>query len=116
MQTITETQIPVNITAAAMQEIHQLYLKENNRENKGLRIGVEGGGCAGFSYVLKFDTKTEHDQVYFLDDIEIYINKTEQMYLFGTSIDFKTGLENRGFVYENPNAKSTCGCGTSFSA
>jgi iron-sulfur cluster assembly protein len=116
MNTTIDTTIPVSFTKAALEEIKHLYLNTENNKKSGLRIGVEGGGCAGFSYVLVFDNKQEHDNVYIVDGIQIYINKTQEMYLFGTTIDFKLGLDNRGFVYENPNATSTCGCGTSFSA
>lgn len=106
--------LPIQFTDAAMKEV--LYLKESLAEFDGLRIGVEGGGCAGFSYVLKFDNIQEQDNVYTFDDLKIIINKAQELYLLDTIIDFKSGLDNRGFIYENPNAKETCGCGTSFSA
>lgn len=115
MNSTIDTQLPISFTENAVKEIRHLRNSEDNI-NKGLRIGVEGGGCAGFSYILKFDSKTDNDNTYFIDEVEIYIDKTQEMYIYGTIIDFKQGLDNRGFIYENPNATSTCGCGTSFSA
>ncbi|MCB9034854.1 MAG: iron-sulfur cluster assembly accessory protein [Chitinophagales bacterium] len=106
--------LPIQLTDAALKEV--LYLKQSSADFDGLRIGVEGGGCAGFSYVLKFDSILDNDNIYELDNLTIIINKAHELYLLDTVIDFKSGLDNRGFIYENPNAKETCGCGTSFSA
>ena len=116
METLTENQTPVKFTSSAITEIKNLYKKGNYATGFGLRIGVEGGGCAGFSYILDFDHKKENDTVYFIDEIPLYIDNTQALYLYNCNIDFKNGLENRGFIYDNPNATSTCGCGTSFSA
>lgn len=102
---------PITLTAGAVQEITRLSEQEGN---KTLRIGVENGGCAGFSYIFKFDTATEKDEVFDLQDINIIIEKDHINYLSGTEIDFENGLNNRGFTYKNPNANTTCGCGTSF--
>lgn len=85
-------------------------------EGKALRLGVKGGGCAGFSYVLEFDTPKDNDNIYTIEGIDIIIDKAQEIYLWGTELDFRHGLDNRGFIFNNPNATSTCGCGTSFSA
>lgn len=116
METIIENKIPITFTASAVEEIKNLFRNGNYSTNFGLRIGVEGGGCAGFSYILDFDVKKENDDVYYIGEIPLYIDNTQIMYLFNCNIDFKTGLDNRGFLYNNPNAATTCGCGTSFSA
>ncbi len=115
METTIENKIPVSFTASAVEEIKSLFRDGNYPTNFGLRIGVEGGGCAGFSYILNFDQQKENDEVYFIGEIPLYIDNTQIMYLYNCNIDFKTGLDNRGFVYNNPNATTTCGCGTSFS-
>ncbi len=77
---------------------------------------MKGGRCAGFSYILDFDKATHEDNIYTVEDLTIAIHPAHEIYLYGVTIDFKKGLDNRGFIYENPNASSTCGCGTSFSA
>ena len=82
----------------------------------GLRIGVIGGGCSGFSYMLGFDELKEKDTVYDFEGIRIFMDKAHALYLLGMEIDWLEGLNNRGFIFNNPNAKETCGCGTSFSA
>lgn len=68
------------------------------------------------SYILDFDEQQEGDEEFMIEGIRILMNKSHQLYLFGMEIDFQSGLNARGFVFQNPNAKSTCGCGTSFSA
>jgi iron-sulfur cluster assembly protein len=107
---------PVKLTQGAIKEIYHLFDQLKDKSNKALRLGVKGGGCAGFSYVLEFDTPTENDNHYVIDGLQIIIDKSQELYLFGTELDFKQGLDNRGFIFINPNASSTCGCGTSFSA
>lgn len=116
MNTLIENKLPVLLTENALQEIKQLLLDGQYQKNIGLRLGVKGGGCAGFSYLLDFDTAKENDNIYSLDDLTLFIDKTQEIYLHNCEIDFKGGLDNRGFVFNNPNATSTCGCGTSFSA
>lgn len=114
METISK--IPFNLTQNAKDEI--LHLKQQLSEDKAkfLRIGVKGGGCAGFSYILDFDNKSVNDNVYLIDNLVVIIEKSHEIYLNDIEIDFKKGLENRGFTFNNPNASATCGCGTSFSA
>lgn len=114
--TTTDTTFaPVTFTDGAVKELHKLKSQQEITENFGLRVGVEGGGCAGMNYILGFDQKKENDQEFILHDIKVYINKAHQMYLVGMQIDWQDGLNARGFTFNNPNASSTCGCGSSFS-
>lgn len=80
-----------------------------------LRIGAKGGGCSGLSYILEFDQKTENDDVFETEGIPCIMNRAQGIYLAGMEIDWATGLGNRGFTFNNPNASGTCGCGSSFS-
>lgn len=115
MNTVVETTLaPVSFTAGAVKELLKLKDQQELGEDFGLRIGVEGGGCSGMSYVLGFDQQKDGDQVYFIDDIKVYMHKAHGLYLAGMQIDFQDGLNARGFTFNNPNAASTCGCGTSF--
>ena len=82
----------------------------------GLRVGVKGGGCSGMSYLLGFDKKREHDLEFEQDGVAIYMDKRQGLYLLGATVDYHDGLDARGFVFENPNATQTCGCGSSFAA
>jgi len=85
-------------------------------EDFHLRVGVRGGGCSGMSYILGFDRIRDHDVEFNVDGIVVYIDKRHGLYLMGTQLDYKDGLDARGFSFENPNATATCGCGSSFSA
>ena len=85
-------------------------------EGHSLRVGVKGGGCAGFSYILGFDMPKDDDESYTINGVHVVMNKAHAIYLVGIEIDFVQGLNNRGFTFNNPNAKESCGCGTSFSA
>lgn len=107
---------PVSLTPTAYKELVKIRTEKNIPDDYGLRIGVKGGGCSGLSYVLGFDVKNEQDNIYHIDDLTIFMEKTHGMYLVGMEIDFVDGLNNRGFSFNNPNATKTCGCGTSFSA
>ncbi len=110
------TTTPVIITPSA---IHQLWkIREDQKvpAEYGLRVGVKGGGCSGFSYLLGFDVQKESDQSFEIEGMKIIMEKSHGIYLLGMQIDWLDGLENRGFSFTNPNATSTCGCGTSFSA
>lgn len=115
METSTSA-APVSLTEGAIKELKKLREQQELGEDFGLRIGVEGGGCAGMNYILGFDQKKEGDQEYFIEGIKIYMHKAHGLYLAGMEIDFQSGLNARGFTFNNPNASKTCGCGTSFSA
>jgi iron-sulfur cluster assembly accessory protein len=110
-----ETAIPVQFTASAITELQRLMNTPDYKEGSALRVGVKGGGCAGMTYVLAFDQPGEKDQHYEVEGIPMIMNKAHGMYLLGMQVDFEHGLNSRGFVFTNPNAKNTCGCGTSFS-
>ena len=107
--------LPVSFTEGAKKELRKLREQQELGEDFGVRIGVEGGGCSGMNYVLGFDQKKDGDQEFEVDGIKIYMHKAHGLYLPGIEIEFQDGLNARGFTFNNPNAKSTCGCGTSFS-
>lgn len=109
-------QSPVILTEGAVQEVINLMSQLNVPQGHGLRLGVKGGGCSGYSYILGFDAPLAGDNVYEINGFILMIDKAQELYLHGTELDFKQGLDNRGFVFNNPNAASTCGCGSSFSA
>ena len=110
------TAAPVTLTEGALKELHKLIDQQEIAADYGLRVGVEGGGCAGMNYILGFDQKKDGDNEYEVAGIRMFMNKSHGMYLAGMEIDFQQGLDARGFVFNNPNAEKTCGCGTSFSA
>jgi iron-sulfur cluster assembly protein len=111
----TTSILPVTITPNALEEIRQLFTDSAPASQKMLRIGVKGGGCSGLSYILEMDEKKERDERFDIEGIPCIIDPAHNMYLFGLEIDWKKGLDARGFVFNNPNAAATCGCGTSFS-
>lgn len=107
---------PVTITANAIEEVKRLLAANPEAEGKSLRVGVKGGGCSGMTYVLEFDGKKDGDEEFLIHGVPVIMNKSHELYLYGMTVDFEQGLNARGFVFHNPNAKTTCGCGTSFSA
>ena len=107
---------PLTLTEGAIKELRKLIDQQEISPDFGLRVGVEGGGCSGMSYLLGFDQKKEGDSEYNIEGIRIFMNKGHGLYLAGLEVDFKNGLDARGFTFNNPNASSTCGCGSSFSA
>ncbi|TWI99353.1 iron-sulfur cluster assembly protein [Mucilaginibacter frigoritolerans] len=116
MSTAVETApAPVTFTQGAVKELLKLKDQQELNDDFGLRVGVEGGGCSGMNYVLGFDQKKDGDQEYYIEGIKVYMHKAHGLYLAGMQIDFQDGLNARGFTFNNPNAASTCGCGTSFS-
>jgi iron-sulfur cluster assembly protein len=115
MSTVVETAAPVSLTEGAKKEVKKLMSQQELGSDFGLRLGVEGGGCSGMNYVLGFDQEKEGDSEYEIDGIRLFMHKAHGLYLAGMQVDFQDGLNARGFVFNNPNAASTCGCGTSFS-
>ena len=105
---------PINLTAAALTEVRRLMSEPGFEKGKILRVGVKGGGCSGMTYVLDFDNRKENDAMYQKDGINFMIDNSQSIYLFGMEIEWEGGLNSRGFTFKNPNASSTCGCGTSF--
>lgn len=116
MTTETLTSCPIVITPAAIAEIKRLKSSADFKPGQALRIGVKGGGCSGLSYLLEFADILPGDKIYEVDGAEIIIDKSHIMYVIGMEVDYGDGLNARGFTFKNPNAKETCGCGTSFSA
>lgn len=112
----TQTFTPVTLTANAVKEVKKLISEKELSEEFGLRVGVDGGGCSGMSYTIGFDKKQDKDQEFVIDGVKVFMNKSHGLYLLGTEVDFQDGLNSRGFTFNNPNATSTCGCGSSFSA
>jgi iron-sulfur cluster assembly protein len=91
-------------------------MREENHADHFIRVGVEGGGCSGLMYQLKFDNNINEDDKEFMDnDIKVVMNKKSVLYLAGTTLDYSGGLNGKGFIFSNPNASRTCGCGESFS-
>ena len=107
-------QSPVALSTTAAEEIRKIMASKTIPEGFGLRIGVKGGGCSGMSYILGFDRRRENDVDFSVDEITIFIDKRQGLYLMGTMVDYHDGLDARGFTFENPNATATCGCGSSF--
>ena len=118
MSTITATAVaaPISITETALVQLQQIRSQQHIPQDYGLRVGVKGGGCSGFSYILGFDEKKADDQAFALGDLTVLMNRGHGLYLLGMEIDWVEGLNNRGFSFNNPNAKESCGCGTSFNA
>ena len=114
MSTAVET-APVSLTEGAVIEVKKLMDQQELGPDFGLRLGVEGGGCSGMNYVLGFDQTKDGDSEYEIEGIRVFMHKAHGLYLAGMQVDFQQGLNARGFVFNNPNAASTCGCGTSFS-
>jgi iron-sulfur cluster assembly protein len=112
----TTLQSPLVLTERAAQEIRNIITTKNMPEGYQLRVGVKGGGCSGMSYVLGFDRQRDHDMEFEVDGITVYMDKRHGLYLMDTVVDYQNGLNARGFTFENPNATSTCGCGSSFSS
>ena len=110
----TATQAPVKFTPAAITEIKRLMNADDFETEKKLRVGVKGGGCSGMTYILNFDNPMPTDEIYLIAGVEIIMEKSHEIYLTNMEVNWEGGLNSRGFTFTNPNASSTCGCGTSF--
>src|SRR6266852_4085093 len=107
--------LPVNLTDNAIAKVKEIMAQQDPIP-AGLRIGVVGGGCSGFSYNMSFENASGMmDKVFTFDDLKVFVDATSAMYLNGCVVDYVETLEAAGFKFENPNVKSTCGCGSSFS-
>ncbi len=103
------------LTERAAQEVFSIKEKNNIPATHSLRLGVKGGGCSGLSYVLAFDDVVkEKDMILEKHGVRIVVDQKSMFYLSGTTLDFSDGLNGRGFVFNNPQASKTCGCGSSF--
>ncbi len=108
----------LTITETAAREIKTIITQQElDAENVRLRVGVKGGGCSGFSYLLDLtEQQRDTDEMFEEHDIKVVCDPKSYLYLNGTTIDFKDEVMGRGFVFNNPNATSSCGCGSSFTA
>lgn len=105
----------LQLTPTAVTKVKEV-LAQQEPQPTGLRIGVMGGGCSGFSYQMVFETQsTPMDKVMEFDGLKVFVDQTSLMYLDGTRVDYIESLEGAGFKFDNPNVKTTCGCGSSFS-
>ena len=111
----TESAEMVILTPAAQQQVRTLLSQEEDPENVGLRLGIQGGGCSGLSYVLELSEKDEKDTVIDYEGFQVFLDPKSTIYLSGITLDFQSGLQGKGFVFQNPMAANTCGCGESFS-
>src|SRR3990172_3704632 len=114
----------ITLTEVAAREVNQIIGQQHEAAKKNgseaakmyLRVGVKGGGCSGFSYTLHLtETFSHHDETWNQHGVEVICDSKSLLYLEGTTVDFKDELMGRGFVFNNPNATSSCGCGSSFS-
>ncbi len=105
----------LEITSTAVSKVKEILAKQNPQPT-GLRVSVVGGGCSGFSYQMNFESESNGiDKVFDFEGLKVFVDQASLMYLKGTKIDYLETLEGAGFKFENPNVKSTCGCGSSFS-
>ena len=105
------------VTPKALAKVRSAMAKENvSPESGGLRLGVQGGGCSGLTYNIRFDSKPhERDRVYNYDGVRVFVDPKSFIYLHGMILDYEDTLLKQGFVFRNPNASKSCGCGSSFS-
>jgi iron-sulfur cluster assembly protein len=108
----------IEVTERALKRIRVAMAKEGiSPAEGGLRLGIQGGGCSGLSYSIRFDTQPrERDRVYLFDDVRIFVDPKSFIYLHGMILDYEETLMRQGFNFINPNSSKSCGCGTSFSA
>ncbi len=107
----------IKISEKAAKEIRRIMTENKVPETFGLRVGVKGGGCSGLTYTLGFDAEAnEGDTVIDQESVKLFVDGKSLFYLSGTILDFSDGLNGKGFIFNNPNATKTCGCGESFSA
>lgn len=108
----------IKVTETAVKELKKVITEQQLSASVALRIGVTGGGCSGFEYKLDFDENVneETDMLTEVDGLRVAVDKKSALYLDGTELDYHESFEKRGFVFNNPNATKSCGCGSSFSA
>ena len=114
----TQTAKGITITEKAIARIKSAMVKEGISPTEGgLRVGVQGGGCSGLSYNIRFDSQPrERDRVFQFGDVRVFVDPKSFIYLHGMILDYEETLMQQGFVFKNPNAQKSCGCGTSFTA
>jgi iron-sulfur cluster assembly protein len=108
----------IQVTDKALAKIRATMIKEGiSPEQGGLRVGVQGGGCSGLSYNIRFDSQPrDRDRVFQYGDVRVFVDPKSFIYLHGMTLDYQETLMQQGFVFVNPNASKSCGCGTSFTA
>jgi iron-sulfur cluster assembly accessory protein len=112
----TQKKAPITLTPQAIAKVREIMATQDPIPG-GLRIGVAGGGCAGFQYSMAFENQCGMmDKVFTFDELKVFVDATSLMYLDGCTVDYVETLEASGFKFDNPNVRSTCGCGSSFSA
>jgi iron-sulfur cluster assembly accessory protein len=105
---------PINFTSNAISKVKEI-MAQQNPVPAGLRVGVVGGGCSGFSYSMAFENGAGMmDKTFDFEGLKVFVDATSLMYLTGVNVDYLETLEGAGFKFDNPNVKSTCGCGSSF--
>ena len=113
--TATKTPLTIHISERAAQHVKS-FSSLAQKSEYGLRVGVKGGGCSGLTYELSLAKEpTENDKIIHENDVRLFVDRKGYVFLAGTTLDYSDGLNGKGFVFQNPNAKTTCGCGTSFS-
>jgi iron-sulfur cluster assembly accessory protein len=113
--TPTTTKASLTLTPNAIAKVKEIMAQQDPKP-AGLRVGVVGGGCSGFSYSMAFEnTPGMMDKVIEIEGLKVFVDATSAMYLSGATVDYVETLEGAGFKFENPNVKTTCGCGSSFS-
>jgi iron-sulfur cluster assembly protein len=111
----TQTEAEIKITEKAAVEVQNIMKENSIPDSYGLRVGVKGGGCSGLTYTLGFDAESkEGDTVIEQNGVKLFVDGKSLFYLSGTELDFTSGLSGKGFIFNNPNAAKTCGCGESF--
>jgi len=116
-ETPAATSKGIEITAKALARVRAALAKENiSPAQGGLRLGVQGGGCSGLSYVIRFENgPAERDRIFQFGDVRVFVDPKSFIYLHGMVLDYEETLMRQGFVFNNPNAQKSCGCGSSFS-
>ena len=106
--------MPIELTSKAVEKVKEILARQEPQP-QGLRVSVVGGGCSGFSYQMNFESESNGiDKVFEFEGLKVFVDQASLMYLNGTKIDYIETLEGAGFKFENPNVKTTCGCGSSF--
>ncbi|MDZ4724105.1 MAG: iron-sulfur cluster assembly accessory protein [candidate division Zixibacteria bacterium] len=117
-QTLTKpapTDQIIIVTPGALEEVKRLFSEEDAKDNLFLRLGISSGGCSGMSYTMSFDNEPNaFDREFDFDGVKVRVDLKALVYLAGTTLDYKGGMMGGGFQFNNPNAKRSCGCGTSF--
>ncbi len=103
----------ISITESAQAEVRRL-VQEQEGQGIGLRLGIKGGGCSGLSYLLEFTAQRDGDTILNYEGFQVFLDKKSTIYLGGITLEHQKGLSGRGFVFQNPHATNTCGCGESF--